>query len=241
MASPVSFRLPLNTSTFALYLKHVTMNESINLRKLIKALRQETRANSISPDTIGSLMQKILDSRPELLPIHITCIAQDDTLFVPGAKELVAAGYVPYVFRYSTMQRRRIDPVTKKKERLRPEKGWHVLFGAGKAEVRNDDSFLFHKFYKNKMTESFDTTSHGLIDAIKLEYSDDYKFEKLKVTYGKRVYDCTNGRRFKFAVGFAPWQKTKFDFNKLVTNLAEFQVYVAYDKEDDFMITRFSL
>lgn len=217
------------------------MNESINLRKLIMTLRQETRANSISPDTIGSLMQKILDSRPELLPIHITCMAQNNMLFVPGAKELVAAGYVPYIFRYSTMQRRYIDPVTTKKVRLRPEKGWHVFIGAGKAEVQDDDSLLFHRFHKNKMTETEDTTAHGLIDAFMLEYGDDYKIEKLKVTFGKRIYDCTNGHRFKFAVGFAPLQKTKFDFNKLVTNLAEFQVYVGYDKEDDFMFANFSL
>ena len=74
-----------------------------NLTSLISALRSETANASITPERLGSLLQKIVDAIKTTSDgsINIVCQAVNDELRVKGASALVEAGFVPVIFRYS--------------------------------------------------------------------------------------------------------------------------------------------
>lgn len=231
-----------------------------NIDALITSLRSETHSAAITPEILGGLLQKIaelLKSSAEQYDVEdfkkavsalmrkkmgkiveIKCETREDILYVPGGYLLKTAGFVPYVFRYSTMQCRMTD----RTGHYRAQKGWHVFHGCQKLDITKDDQILFYDFKESKKQEGFDSSGSGLFDTIRYGYDGNMRPTFFKVAFGKKTYDCMkHPRRFKFAIGFAPAQRRGFDFSSLITNLAEFQVLVRWSDELDDAQFKYSL
>ena len=100
-----------------------------NLTSLISALRSETANASITPERLGSLLQKMVDAIKTTSDgnINIVCQAVNDELRVKGASALVEAGFVPVIFRYSCKSTHLTDNKDKVKKYRGPKKrGWNI-------------------------------------------------------------------------------------------------------------------
>ena len=119
------------------------------LTSLINTFRAESKQDSITPDSLGQLLQRIVNvlgqasEASEVTPVtshpfyHIECDSKKNVLYVKYPSHLITDGYVPYLLRYS-----------KKRPRYRPAddrqaqrtygptmKGWHLFYDQKKIEV----------------------------------------------------------------------------------------------------------
>ena len=158
---------------------------------------------------------------------HIECkINRQSGLHIGGANTLVRDGYVPYIFRYSRKKSRYRHDRSERRRKGPKMRGWHVFCGEDKI-----------KFFGNDLMK---ISSHSGEGIVQYEYSSSPEnlfsgFREVKkdgttaiyVTYGCDHVDVKEGKRFRFAVAFSrPQTGRRFDFTKLVTNLAEFKVLV---------------
>lgn len=99
-----------------------------NLTQLIDAFRAETANAAITPESLGSIIQKILNTVYESVGggINIVCDTKDDVLYVRGGATLAAMGFIPCIFRYTIKANHLTNYKTKKeisgteKERMAP-------------------------------------------------------------------------------------------------------------------------
>lgn len=236
------------------------------LHELINAFRQETQEDSITPDSLGALLEKIaevagdapwdkltaLENNTLTLKNNVDAMelaavssvekiflqAEGDTLKVKGNIPIfIAAGLVPYIFRYST-KRNRI-----RKNKLQPrrwgvrQRGWHPFFVNGKIQVSYEGVVSFRKHANGKVSGSFFTNPENLFK------TPNYKDGKIFVSYGKYQYNVKDkGKRFLFGIAFGlpTAEKRKFSFDKLKTNIATIHVNVYYDKEEEVLCFKWS-
>lgn len=159
---------------------------------------------------------------------HIECDTKNDVLYVRGANKLIAAGYKPFLFRYTLKRNRLVDKATGNHVRGPKRRGWHLFYGSGAIKVDSDESIEFAYIENdNKLTNRFSAWVWNVMK-VRCKYDDNTgDVSYIKVGWGKKTIDATRGRRFKLGIAFAPEPRTKFfDTSTLVTNIAEFHAHV---------------
>ena len=88
-----------------------------NLTQLISALRAETGDAAITPESLGSILQKMLDTVHESVGggINIVCDTKNEVLYVRGGAALAAMGFIPCIFRYTIKANHLTNYKTKKR------------------------------------------------------------------------------------------------------------------------------
>jgi len=238
------------------------MTNISEITALITALRAEQETDAISPESLGSLLQRILnliadnvtdeqlaDLQTQVNAIrntvsdeksHIECKVYGNKLSVKGnIVSLTAKGYVPYIFRYSTKRNRH------RRDRTRPRtkgpilKGWHVYEGTGKIKV----------VQKGEIQIKTDPTPNSPVENDVYANSPQHLFKTprewrksgqdlMSVTYGKRQYEFRKSRkklRLKFAIAFGlPVEQGKsLKWENIRTNLAVIYVNVQFNNNTD--------
>ena len=137
-----------------------------NLTSLISALRSETANASITPERLGSLLQKMVDAIKTTSDgnINIVCQAVNDELRVKGASALVEAGFVPVIFRYSCKSNHLTDYKKKTKYHGPKKRGWNILFSTKFAKVESKDTISFSgRGKKGDLTYVYSTSPWNLL------------------------------------------------------------------------------
>ena len=216
---------------------------------LITALRSETAAGAITPESLGSLLQKIVDAIPSsgvknALPVSprykITAEVYDKALYIRGDIEtILEAGYTPYLFRYSVKHNRYKDKAHNTVTYSPNRKGWNPFFRYGKISVGHDGLVTIYGHHNGEIDYSEKGTSASLLfDKIHCKYYEETgRCYCVNVPFGRKMVNSYYGHRFRYAIGFAPAQTgVRFDFSTLVTNLAAFHVYVTFDWEEEYLV-----
>ena len=164
---------------------------------------------------------------------NIVCYAKGNNLYVTHARELIKAGYEPFLFRYSSKRNRLTnyrDPDADAYHGPR-KKGWNILYGEDVIRIDADDSVLFSQFSEtHKPTSQYNNDVRGVM-CVGVYLDDNDDAEEVDVAWGQRMVKCAYGHRFKFGIGFAPHQPTRrFNMESLVTNIAPFHVYVGINR-----------
>lgn len=163
---------------------------------------------------------------------RIVADVRDDVLYIRGASKLIAAGYKPFIFRYSVKRNRHTNKQTGQHFRGPKRRGWHMFYGEKAAKVNSDESIGFANMdYNGKPTSNYGTSVWNIF-SLACHYDEDTgDTDKIKVGWGKKTIDATKGRRFKMGIAFAPQQKKQgFDNSTLATNIAEFHALVQVNK-----------
>lgn len=223
------------------------------ITNLISALRSETATGAITPESLGSLLQKIVDEVPEEItaqnkasnPLyHIEATSEADILFIKGdVQSLLSNGYIPYLFRYS-VKRNRHRSQDDSKFHGPKRKGWNPFFRSGKISVDTNGLVKIFGNSDGHIDLSTNGTSPILLfsNFITLRDEETGEVQHLRVPFGSRMVDCRKGHRFKFAIGFAPTQLyNTFDFSTLITNLAIFHVKIKYNPDTDEIECHFAI
>lgn len=228
-----------------------------SLTSLISSFRCETAAGAITPESLGSLLQKIVNAIPEggsgtsgnqlsaASPIfHIECQPHYKKLFVKGdILSLMALGYIPFLFRYS-VKHNRFKIHNSNAHQYGPTiKGWNQFYGAGKVDLDKNGLISFKRFYDVSIESAVKGTDPSfLFNHATMRTNRDKEVNSVRIPFGRRMVECIKGHRFRFAIGFAPKQvRSSFDYSTLVTNLAEFQVFVRYNVNIKTVLYDFSL
>lgn len=235
---PDSLSIPMATTTTAgaMSSRHV---------RDIDAMKSLIAENASSLESLSSLVSSIIVSPSQKNgTTFIACDTKDDMLFVSGARSLVNAGYVPYIFRYTVKRNRVTDPLHVKKHVRGPKrKGWHMFYDDMYVKVKMaDESLLFNYIHKpGELSTIYSCSAFNLVE-VNPVFDDVENIIALNVGFGKKTIDAVNGRRFKFGVGFAPKQAGDgFDFTTLKTNIAPFYVHVGTDLEKEHYVVNFSI
>lgn len=195
---------------------------------LIKAVA-DIRVLTAQLNLLNNKIEKVASETNALnFATHIECrINLNDGLHISGASQLIARGFVPYIFRYSRKKCRYRLNQDKDRRKGPKMKGWNVFCDATKIKISNKDVLMIaqHGSYGVNTTEYF-KRPELLFAEPKAHYDADGNYKGLFVGYGCDQFCISHGHRFRFAIAFSLPQKTGlFDFSQLVTNLAEFGVY----------------
>ena len=159
---------------------------------------------------------------------HIECKGNHkDGLHVVGANRLVQMGFIPYIFRYSRKKSRYRHNRTEQRRKGPKMRGWHIYNGVDKIRFDVRDILLISSANgSGNLTYEYSREARTLFHSENPIYVDD-KLKYIHLSYGSDRYDVkVKGHRFKFAVAFSkPQTGSRFDFSKLVTNLAVFSVF----------------
>ena len=215
------------------------------LTSLISAFRAETRTDSITPDTLGQLLQKIVnkmeeENTPTKPFYHIECDSEDGKLYLKFNPELLTAGYVPYLLRWSKKRPRYRNMSDKTRRWYGPKmRGWHLFYNDKKMSLTSSGEVLIGKNVgtdKNPVWE-YTEDKRWLFGDIRAQYVGAHPHRTLvgyKVGFGCRTHLVDTNHRFRFGIVFGPPLPTKgsnrsLNFSKCVTNVAEF--YVNFKKD----------
>ena len=220
----------------------VTIKQATSERAGVMRAQQVTDLNNAKSDitalntamsnansTIAEL-QSAVEQLQQTLPVHfqIECKSNhQDGLHVVGANRLVQMGYVPYIFRYSRKKSRYRHNRTERRRKGPKMRGWHIYSGVDKIRFDVKDILLICPADGNgDLIRNYSRQPKTLFHAENPIYVDG-ELKYIHLSYGSDRYDVkVKGHRFKFAVAFSkPQTGSRFDFSKLVTNLAEFSVY----------------
>ena len=161
---------------------------------------------------------------------YLTCNIVGGVLYLNHASDLLNAGYVPYLFRYSFKRNKLKDPDGVKKFIRGPKRrGWHMMHSKNIIRVSPYDNSVSFDFIDNKgkLGGFYKTHPVNLVRVRMCMNFPDSKLSSLKVGYGKRTFEAINGRRLKFGIAFADNSLAEwFDYSSLVTNIAPFYVHV---------------
>lgn len=217
-----------------------------SLTSLITAFRAETRQDAITPDTLGQLLQKIVNFLKEAgdtaeqqtknaKPFyHIECDSQDQRLVVKYPAKLLADGYVPYLLRFSKRSTHYRD-INDRETRSRGPmtRGWHLFYGSEKIKVSQVGDVSFGR---NVGTEEnpmwvYEENIRNLFGDIEPIYKGTPPRRILvgyKVPFGSKRYIVKNNHRFRFGIVFGPKITAKgnrsLNFANCPSNIAEFWV-----------------
>lgn len=235
-----------------------------NLTSLINALRAETQEDSITPESLGALLQRIVDvlgdaasdftvqqlvqwQRIEVAegtPYFISLEAVKGRLFVRGSvNEFLMAGLVPYIFRYSLKQHR-VRPKKTYPRRKGPRRiGWHMFYGEGKIKVAQDGAVAVRSDHKDSTKGKYwDGPDFLFAEPVFIE-SDGNIFTNTSLAYGKKTYNVRYAaRKFRFGIAFGlpiP-EKSNFNFHLLRTNIAVIKVRAFYDSDTGDIVFNWS-
>ena len=113
-----------------------------NVVELISAFRSETRQDAITPDSLGSLLQRMINAlryawSSSTHPFyHIQCDTKDGRLIVKHPTDLMQKGYVPYLLRYSKKKPRYRDIEDRHTRSYGPiMRGWHLFYDEKKLQM----------------------------------------------------------------------------------------------------------
>lgn len=162
---------------------------------------------------------------------HIECQARTgEGLHVIGANKLIALGYKPYLFRYSKKKCRYRFNQYGPRRKGRKQRGWNLFCQSEIVAFGEKDLMKIAKHNNEGLTtQAVYTDPVYLFSSSKIIDPDDGDMLVL-VAYGCETKDVTGGKRLRFGIAFGEEQtKDKFDFAKLVTNIAEFGVQVEYN------------
>ena len=196
----------------------------------VLALQTSLRQTQTIVDELQGMIQDIASSMTRYT--HIECKAnKKDGLHVIGANALVEAGFVPYIFRYSRKKSRYRHNKTEDRRKGPRMRGWHVFCGTGKIAFEDYDLMKIARHDNHgKVTDDFSTSPENLFCGFSMKYKDSGELDAVNASYGCNQVDVLFGKRFRFAVAFSrPQTSSRFDFTKLVTNLAEFGVFAFVD------------
>lgn len=162
---------------------------------------------------------------------HIECNVVKDELYVKVPSSITAAGYKPIIFRYTRKRNNiKLDAfgINKKGDY---QKGWHIFQDAAFAKIGTDYKVSFRKADK-----TYSALPSVLVNEPIVKKKTDGSVKAYRFYFGQGHRDVSNWARFRFAIGFAkaPDKDKAFDFNTLQTSLAEFQVKVACENENDY-------
>lgn len=214
------------TETRAGVMRAQQVTDLNNAKADISALQTSLRQTQVIVDEIQSLIEEIASAVTR--QYHIECkINRQSGLHITGANTLVRDGYVPYIFRYSRKKSRYRHNRTEQRRKGPKMRGWHVFCGKDKIKfIGNDLMKISSHNGEGAVTHDYSSSPENLFSGYSVKEEDDM-VKAIYVTYGSDHVDVKDGRHFRFAVAFSrPQTGSRFDFTKLVTNLAEFRVFV---------------
>ena len=203
--------------------------------EMISAFRAETRQDAITPDSLGSLLLRMINAlryawSSSTHPFyHIQCDTKDGRLIVKHPTDLMQKGYVPYLLRYSKKKPRYRDIEDRHTREYGPVmRGWHLFYDEKKLQMApNGVVYIGKNIGTDKEPEwVYEENCRNLIGNIREATEEDGII--YKVGFGSRVYRIKNNHRFRFGVVFGPPLPEKgnrsLKFAECVTNIAEFYV-----------------
>ena len=226
------------------------MNYISNLTELINAFRAETRQDAITPDTLGSLLQRMVETLRKawgaaLHPFyHIECDTKSGRLIVKHPTDLMEKGYVPYLLRYSKKKPRYRDYESRTRSRGPLMRGWHLFHDEKKIQLADNGVVSVGRntgtpknpvwVYEEDCGNLFENV-RVVTNADPDEFIDGVCF---KVGFGSRTYRINTYHRFRFGIVFGPPitengnrslkltfpSAVELCFSECVTNIAEFYV-----------------
>lgn len=183
---------------------------------------------------------------------EITAVVENGTIRVDGAAELIAAGYKPVLFKWSTKKRRYGNKATGKHEDGSIIKGWNRYLYEGVAKfyaVTATGASV--NFNKNKAGDYMWVTAEDISRDISIDTYEPSAFlvtgvketpaGSYHITWGKkRLYiGAGNHLRLKVGIGFVKpfvYNNDPFDPSRLVTNIAQFHITVHHYSNGGFSI-----
>ena len=170
----------------------------------------------------------------------IQCDTRDDKLIVKSTADVINAGYVPYLLRYSKKKPRYSNLREGRKRWYGPiMRGWHLFCDEKKIRVDTDGKVQFgHNVGTDKEPEwEYSEECRWLFGNIRRKYEFDDPTGVLlgyKVGFGCKVHLIDTSHRFRFGIVFGPplpeGGNRSLDLSQCVTNIAEF--YVNFHKTD---------
>ena len=217
------------------------MNYIARLLQLIKAFRAETRQDAITPDSLGAILERMVNvqrhdwASSEHPFYHIECDTKDGRLIVKHPTDMVEKGYVPYLLRYSRKKPRYRDITDRETRYYGPAmRGWHLFYDEKKLQMEaNGVVYIGKNVGTDKNPEwVYEENCRNLFGNIRVrtggdpdEYQDGIYF---KVGFGSRTYNINKNHRFRFGIVFGPPLAEKgnrsLKFSECVSNIAEFYV-----------------
>lgn len=237
------------------------MSDISSITAKITTLRQLTQKNSITPETVGAIMQDITDllgqsssssssssssgtsgssssnsSTSSSEFAHIVCEIKKGVLYVRGAEGV--SGYTPYIFRFTKKHNHRGKNSKIKPRTLPTTKGWHLFGSMYTAKLNSDYSISFNTLENELKSGGSGTYSKDPAALLNIGGQDDFIY----VSWGRSqipLYKKNKMRivRLKFAIAFGNAisnRNAAFDFSSLVTNLTEFTVL--YDPANNIWV-----
>ena len=190
-----------------------------NVVELISAFRAETRQDAITPDSLGSLLLRMINAlryawSSSTHPFyHIQCDTKDGRLIVKHPKKK------PRYRDIEDRHTRSYGPVMR---------GWHLFYDEKKLQMApngvvaigknvgtdKNPEWVYEENCRNLFGNIREVTEEGGII--------------FKVGFGSRIYHIKSNHRFRFGVVFGPPLPEKgnrsLKFAECVTNIAEFYV-----------------
>ena len=179
--------------------------------EMISAFRAETRQDAITPDSLGSLLLRMINAlryawSSSTHPFyHIQCDTKDGRLIVKHPTDLMQKGYVPYLLRYSKKKPRYRDIEDRHTREYGPVmRGWHLFYDEKKLQMApNGVVYIGKNIGTDKEPEwVYEENCRNLFGNIREATEEDGII--YKVGFGSRVYRIKNNHRFRFGVVFGP-------------------------------------
>lgn len=215
------------------------------ITSLIDAFRAEARQNTISPETLGNLLQKIVNllklaaTSQEIQTVmegkkpffHIQCDSDGQRLKVKFPAEVIRAGYVPYVVRWTNKRPRfrNANDHTLKWHGPR-RRGWHLFGDENRIRVSltGQVTFGLNVGTEQQPIWQYVSNKNAILNRVRSEYNARDEFLCFRVGFGGKTYKVTRNHRFRFGIVFGPplpeGGNRTLDFSKCVTNIAEFYI-----------------
>lgn len=165
---------------------------------------------------------------------HIECDTRDDKLIVKYPYDVINAGYIPYLLRFSKKKPRYRNVNERDRRWYGPiMRGWHLFHDEKKIKVATNGEVLFGK---NVGTDRYPIWQYtedkrALFNNIRPVLKGVGQYVEVigyKVGFGCRTLKITTNCRFRFGIVFGPPLPAKgnrsLNFSKCVTNIAEFFV-----------------
>lgn len=215
--------------------------------ELISAFRSETRQDAITPDSLGSLLLRMINALRYLWSssthpfYHIQCDTKYGRLIVKHPTGLMQKGYVPYLLRYSKKKPRYRDIEDRHTRSYGSVmRGWHLFYDEKKLQMAPDGVVSIGKNVGTDREPEwvYEEDCRNLFGNIRtVTFEDSFNHTSLigfKVGFGCRTYRIKNNHRFRFGIVFGPPMVEKgnrsLKFSECVSNIAEF--YVNFHKRN---------
>lgn len=221
-----------------------------SLSQLISNFRKIQSKDGVSPDSLGYLLQCIVDNvgasdvvtTPETVPSEvppftaISCDVVNGVLRVHGARDLIKAGYVPYLFRLTSKRNayrhkpKYRMPGDNDRKRCQKSKGWHCFGSCNMLRIDDNDIVCFSGNNHQMLHDEARSFSNS-VECLMKPYTASSGI--MKVPWGRKCVSLTDRHglermlRFRFAIGFGrKFKPGNFAVkpSSMITPLAEFSV-----------------